>query len=206
MIRRRFVPAALTTTIIALLAVVAVGPADSPGRPLPASVVGETPVDYTDGPPISPGQVEREYQQTQRCRAILGAPRYVTRHQWRTTPSQAYRAWTYDLWRHRHDACETAVEKAQHTDLMVAMRVVFPEWTWPRWRIILRCETGGTFSNSVVGDAGETSGFQIHPPSHPWYDEDRGHVDALYGARSAQRVLESQGWGAWTCARINGLA
>lgn len=152
------------------------------------------------------GQIEAQFVRTQECRRKLGKPGYPTSRGWETAKRGPYFIWMHDLWRKRVRTCRAELERASHVHPLVAARVVFPEWTWERWRIIIGCETGWTYSNAVRGDAGETSGFQIHPASHPWYDAERGARDALYAAQSAKRVLHSQGWGAWTCARIHGLA
>ena len=81
-------------------------------------------------------------------------------------------------------------------------RAVIPHYfeDWRYWYRIASCETGGTFSASAVGDAGERGWFQIHPVHAGSFDWDR-LFDPRYNTQAAWR-LSSHGTDAtpWACA------
>lgn len=67
---------------------------------------------------------------------------------------------------------------------------------------IIGCETGGTYSMRVVGDAGEISWWQLHPVHFGWIDEGRARVDPRYATRMAIRLGAGRDWSPWTCSRM----
>lgn len=72
---------------------------------------------------------------------------------------------------------------------------------------VVKCETGGTYSQWALGDGGNSvSWFQIHLPSHPWVNRARARNNPWYASKAALRIWRGSGWGAWTCARILGIA
>lgn len=95
------------------------------------------------------------------------------------------------------------------TNRAKAVHVIRHTWPAGQWVNAIRvtgCETGGTWNRWTRGSAGEVSIWQIHPASHPWLNVARAQRDQWYAARSALKIWRSAGWGAWTCARILGIA
>ena len=82
---------------------------------------------------------------------------------------------------------------------------VLPHYFGAGWRYalsIVRCETGGTFSQYVVGSAGEVSWWQFHPIHFGWLDEARAVADPRYATSIAYRMSRGgSDWSPWTCAR-----
>ena len=175
---RRLVPAALVAAIAALLAFAALRPADSPGRLIPASVVSETtPVDYNDGPPISNAQIDREIERTQACRQFLGYRRLPQGNGWRTSPGRDYRAWVYQRWRTRAQACAEvrATFEARDRDVRKAIRWAAQEWDVSAvWLTACAASEGGLDATRIVYGAEppptgpDTGWFQFLPGTWAW--------------------------------------
>lgn len=104
--------------------------------------------------------------------------------------------------------------------VLVAIDHVFPNGPARAWaRRIAECESGGTYSNRVVGSSGEVSAFQVHPIH--WSQTKtfwiRGKPVKKYVTRrnlqrwpvfAARWAFAHSGggkhWSAWTCARYVG--
>ena len=83
--------------------------------------------------------------------------------------------------------CTTEIVCAHPWDCDTAMRVV-------------KCETGGTFDPTVVGDDRERGCLQIHPVhwDKPQCDPEF-LFDPAYNAACAYSIWEDSGWGPWSC-------
>ena len=82
-------------------------------------------------------------------------------------------------------------------------RAVIPQWftNWSYVLDIVRCETGGTFSQYVVGAAGEVSWYQFHPTHFGWLDEARAVSDPRYATSVAWRMSKGgTDFSPWACA------
>jgi hypothetical protein len=82
-------------------------------------------------------------------------------------------------------------------------RQVLPHF-FKDWRYalsIVKCETGGTYSNYVVGAAGELSWWQIHPVHFGWANPRRLRTNPRYATSVAYRLSRGgRDWSPWTCA------
>ncbi|KKL04839.1 hypothetical protein LCGC14_2612080, partial [marine sediment metagenome] len=83
--------------------------------------------------------------------------------------------------------CTTEIVCAHPWDCDTAMRVV-------------KCETGGTFDPTVVGNDRERGCLQIHPVhwDKPQCDPEF-LFDPAYNAACAYSIWEDSGWGPWSC-------
>ena len=175
---RRIVPALLAAAIAALLAITALEPADSPGRPVPASATAETtPVDYHDGPPISNAQIEREHDRAQACRTFLGYQPWPTSRSWEWAIGADYRAWLHDLWRRRALACREvrAMFETRDRDVRKAIRWAAVEWgVSAGWLTACAASEGGLDATRIVYGAEpppngpDTGWFQFLPGTWAW--------------------------------------
>lgn len=119
----------LGTVVLAwLLAVCALGVflvvASSSSAAVVRDAAAEQPIDYEDGPPVSPAQTEREFDRAQDCRRALGLPLFQTNHHWRIMVGREYRAWLHALWYKRANVCEKQLERANR-DPRFAIRLIF---------------------------------------------------------------------------------
>jgi hypothetical protein len=88
---------------------------------------------------------------------------------------------------------------------LACAKAVLPHY-FRNWRYalgVVRCETGGTFSNRARGSAGERGWLQIHPwwwHDYRWIREGR-LWDVRYNAAVARWIVNRKGgWSHWTCA------
>ena len=170
---RRIVPALLAAAIAALLAITALEPADSPGRPVPASATAETtPVDYHDGPPISNAQIEREHDRAQASRTFLGYQPWPSSRSWEWAIGSDYRAWLYDLWRRRALACNDTLDHYERLERSVpdAARWAAREWNVAAsWLISCARSEGGLDAGHVaIGTHGDTGWWQFLHGTWTW--------------------------------------
>ena len=88
-----------------------------------------------------------------------------------------------------------------HTGLLGIVQKIFPESYWYVWEII-RCETGGTFRNDLIGKAGEVSIFQIHPIHFNRFSRERLIRDVEYAVQVAHILYVEAGYSfrPWSCA------
>lgn len=104
--------------------------------------------------------------------------------------------------------CVRYLDARARRDVRIAVRFVFPPPTWPSWYVTTKCETGGSYSNWVVGDGGNSvSGFQINRLYHI-YDRALLQRSPIAAARLAYRIAGGAHYptSQWTCARLHGVA
>lgn len=106
------------------------------------------------------------------------------------TPDPAPRAPSRPFWKR----CVTGLACAK-----AVLPHYFKDWRYAL--AIVRCETGGTYSNRTLGSASERGIFQIHPVHFGWVNEAR-LWDVRYNSRIAKRLSRNgTNWRPWTCSR-----
>ena len=93
------------------------------------------------------------------------------------------------------------VPEPNHTGLLGTVQRYFPANYWYVWEII-RCETGGTFRNDLIGKQGEVSILQIHPIHFQRFSRERLIVDVEYALYVGRILYEEAGhsFRPWSCA------
>lgn len=90
-------------------------------------------------------------------------------------------------------------------DTLAAIEQYTTEFHVPyRWVYdVVACETGGTFSNYLVGRAGEVGAVQLHPRGELPRFYDWGYLDPHSPWQSVRFLVQRYlygGQGAWSCA------
>lgn len=110
--------------------------------------------------------------------------------------------WTINLTKLPEPEVQIKVESTSARTPYQTVQDIFGPSAEYAWFVVIKCETGGTYDNTLVGKEGEVTRWQIHPIHFGRWDRQRLLDDWDYATRAAYTLWKEaryKWFPTWSC-------